>query len=355
MFCPQCGKKCPDDARFCEHCGSLIDPAPAPRPAPMPRPAPGPQPAPMPRPAPGPFPPSAPIAPPPMQMRKKSHAGLVAVLLALVLLLAAAGGGVYYLLQLRTANEAALSDNLMDYVWDCCEADIIEYYDEALAEPYSERGYKVEKKASSFSMRPQAEKDTFSVSGSVDIIDRNAGDAVYRVDITGTVKTDLLRRNFTWDLECDFEEPPEREPEDQPEGQPDDKAPEGAGTQEPAPATPQPGDAPAVDPNVVDPGGPLPAEEESGYLWPTDSQYITDADLANFTRKEIMLMRNELYARYGCSFRDEEIRTYFEAQSWYVANPNLLAVDFKREWFNEYETANLDTILNYERAKGWKK
>ena len=29
MFCPQCGKSCPDDSRFCEHCGSLIEAAPA--------------------------------------------------------------------------------------------------------------------------------------------------------------------------------------------------------------------------------------------------------------------------------------------------------------------------------------
>lgn len=326
MFCPQCGKKCPDDSRFCEHCGSMIQPPPAPAPAPRPVSAPG------------PFPAAAPVAPP-VLVKKKSRAGLIAALAAVVVLLAAAGGGAFYVMQLRSANEAALSASLMDHMWDYCEADVIEYYDGVLAEPYDERGYKVDMKSSSFTFRPQTEKNVFPVTGRVDIIDRNDEGAVYRVDIEGTVRTDFLRKNFDWDLSYDFEEPPVREPEN--EEQPEDQPPEAAGEQAPAPEDSIPPDNPLI-------------EEESGYLWPTDSQYITDADLSGFSRKEIMLMRNELYARYGCSFRDEEIRTYFESRSWYKPNPDLLAVDFLREWFNEYETANLDTILNYEKAQGWR-
>ena len=97
MFCPQCGKKCPDDSRFCEHCGSMIQPPPAP--------------------APVPFPAAAPVAPP-VLVKKKSHAGLIAALAAVVVLLAAAGGGAFYVMQLRSANEAALSASLMDHMWD---------------------------------------------------------------------------------------------------------------------------------------------------------------------------------------------------------------------------------------------
>lgn len=357
MFCPQCGKKCPDDSRFCEHCGSLIEAGPSPvRPGSDPlsaavseietnvRRA---QIVPVPAPAPAPVP----LAPPSVRVQKKSHAGLIAALVIVFVLLLAAGGGAFYVFHLRSSNEAALSENLMDHMWEHCEEKIVDYYDDALSKPYSERGYKIDRKASSFSLRSTGEKDVFAVSGSVDIIDRTVDDASYEVEIEGTAKSDFLRRQLTdWDLEYRFEEPPAREPEDDSQAEPDGQEPEDAAGQEPAPdgqPDAQPGDAAGTQ------GGS--SAVQSDYLWPTDTQYITSDDLDNFTRKEIMLMRNELYARYGCRFQDEEIRTYFESQSWYEPNPDLLAVDFKREWFNEYETANLDTILNYERAMGWKK
>lgn len=330
MFCPQCGKKCPDDSRFCEHCGSPITPAPAPAPTPFSAPAPAP--APVPRPG------YVPITPPPVQLKKKSHAGLIVVIAVLAVLLAAAGGGAFFVMQLRSDNEAALSDQLMDHMWERCQEKIVDYYDDALSKPYSEKGYKIDRESSDFSLRPTDERDVFSVRGSVDVVDRTVDGASYEVEIEGTATTDFLRKKFTgWDLEYHFEEPPARKEE--------------APAEEPAPETAA-GQPPASDAAQPD---TAPAEEADAYLWPTDSQYITDADLASFTQKEVMLMRNELYARYGCSFRDEEIRTYFESQSWYIANPDLLAVDFPREWFNEYETANLDTILNYEKAMGWRK
>jgi hypothetical protein len=278
-------------------------------------------------------------------MQRKSHAGLIIALVMVFLLLAAAGGGAFYVFHLRSANEAALSENLMDHMWERCEEEIIDYYDDALPEPYSERGYKIDRKASAFSLRPTAEKDVVAVSGRVDIIDRTVDDASYEVEIEGTAKMDFMRQKLTdWDLEYHFEEPPVREAEDEPDDKPEA---EDDSQQEPAPDV-QPGESAGVP-------GSGSADPQSMYLWPTDTQYITSDDLDGFARKEIMLMRNELYARHGCSFQDEEIRTYFEAQSWYDPDPDLLAIDFKREWFNEYETANLDTILNYERAMGWKK
>ena len=89
MFCPQCGKSCPDDSRFCEHCGSLIEAAPAsggPRgdhlsaavseiEANVRRTQAVPSPAPV-------FVPAA----PPVQVQKKSHAGLVIALVMVFLL-----------------------------------------------------------------------------------------------------------------------------------------------------------------------------------------------------------------------------------------------------------------------------
>lgn len=110
------------------------------------------------------------------------------------------------------------------------------------------------------------------------------------------------------------------------------------------------------DDNVREPvwDDSLAADASEYCIWPTDTKYITYNDLSPFSRNEIMLMRNELYARYGCSFQNEEIRNYFIKQSWYTPDPDRLAVDFNVEQFSEIERTNLETIINYEKAMGWR-
>ncbi|MCI8478147.1 MAG: YARHG domain-containing protein [Oscillospiraceae bacterium] len=90
------------------------------------------------------------------------------------------------------------------------------------------------------------------------------------------------------------------------------------------------------------------------YLYPTHSQYITRSELNQYTHEEIILIRNEMYARHGCNFSDSKIRTYFEGQSWYYPISGLNASNFDASVFNEYEKSNLDTILSYEKDMGWK-
>lgn len=92
----------------------------------------------------------------------------------------------------------------------------------------------------------------------------------------------------------------------------------------------------------------------SGYLLPTDTEYITEADLSGFTREEVTLIRNELFARHGYNFSSESIRSYFEAQSWYEPVPGVDASSFDPAVFNDYEQKNLATILSYERSMGWR-
>ena len=92
----------------------------------------------------------------------------------------------------------------------------------------------------------------------------------------------------------------------------------------------------------------------SDYLYPSDSQYITDYELSQFTHEEIVLIRNEIYARHGCNFNDPTIRSYFESQSWYYPIDGLNASNFDSSVLNEYELTNIDTILAYEREMGWR-
>ena len=100
--------------------------------------------------------------------------------------------------------------------------------------------------------------------------------------------------------------------------------------------------------------GDDPATATEDYLLPTDSRYIDRSDLVPFTREEVSLIRNEIYARYGYQFSSREIQDYFNRQSWYVPVEGLNASTFDTGVFNAYEQANLETILAYEREMGWR-
>lgn len=93
---------------------------------------------------------------------------------------------------------------------------------------------------------------------------------------------------------------------------------------------------------------------DSDYILPSDTQYITEYDLYSLTKEEVVLARNEIYARYGYSFQSENIRVYFAAQPWYHEDTSVNANTFGTAQMNDYERANLETIQQYEKDMGWK-
>lgn len=94
-----------------------------------------------------------------------------------------------------------------------------------------------------------------------------------------------------------------------------------------------------------------PIISSSNYLFPSDTKYITKADLDGLTKDEVALIRNEIYARHGYIFTtNKTVKAYFESQSWYKPNSN-----FSESMFNEIERANKDFIVKYEKEKGWRK
>lgn len=90
------------------------------------------------------------------------------------------------------------------------------------------------------------------------------------------------------------------------------------------------------------------------YILPTDTKLISYSDLTGLSKEETVLARNEIYARYGYSFQSQNIRDYFNAQSWYRADPDVNASTFGTSQMSEIERANLETIQQYERNMGWK-
>lgn len=95
------------------------------------------------------------------------------------------------------------------------------------------------------------------------------------------------------------------------------------------------------------------AVEVAQYILPeSDSRFLTKDDLDGLTQEECRLARNELFARHGRIFQDESLRAYFESLEWYQGT--VLPDDFDESVFNEYEFANRDLIVEYEKEQGYR-
>lgn len=78
-----------------------------------------------------------------------------------------------------------------------------------------------------------------------------------------------------------------------------------------------------------------------------DLRYIDEYELKDLTAYSCRIARNEIYARHGRVFKDKELQEYFNSKSWYYPDKNA---NIK---LNKYETENVNTILNYEKAMGY--
>lgn len=90
--------------------------------------------------------------------------------------------------------------------------------------------------------------------------------------------------------------------------------------------------------------------EDADYIFPESSTtYLDEGVLYNYTPYELMLGRNEIYARHGRIFDDPEIQTYFESKSWYEGTISGDEFDSQVDSiFNEYEKENVELISRVE-------
>lgn len=90
----------------------------------------------------------------------------------------------------------------------------------------------------------------------------------------------------------------------------------------------------------------------SEYILPfSDAQYYLEQELEQLTREELRLARNEIYARKGRTFNDQQLQSYFNRCSWYQGT--IEPDKFKEQWLNVYELANRDLIVLYEQKMGY--
>ena len=84
-----------------------------------------------------------------------------------------------------------------------------------------------------------------------------------------------------------------------------------------------------------------------GYMIPqSSSRRLTYADIAGLSSWQLMIARNEIYARHGRRFNDADIQAYFNAQSWYSGTVD--AENFDTSWLSSVEIYNIDFIQSYE-------
>ena len=95
---------------------------------------------------------------------------------------------------------------------------------------------------------------------------------------------------------------------------------------------------------------PAPAIGPGTYIFPDSAgRYLTEEELAGLTDRDLMLARNEIFARHGYIFTTDWIQGYFLTQGWYRGT--VPAVQFDSSVFNDYERANIDLIVRVEAER----
>ena len=76
-----------------------------------------------------------------------------------------------------------------------------------------------------------------------------------------------------------------------------------------------------------------------------EDRALTEQNLHGLSLHELLLLRNEIYARHGRMFHADWLQQYFSFQPWYNADEN-----FKDEELSGTDKVNVETIVKYENT-----
>lgn len=95
-----------------------------------------------------------------------------------------------------------------------------------------------------------------------------------------------------------------------------------------------------------------PMQNGEYFFADSNSRYLTDEDMAQYSSDQLMLAKNEIYARHGRKFVTDYIADYFGGKSWYQGQIDPESFDAQADSiFNEYELANIQKIAQWEEIK----
>jgi hypothetical protein len=75
----------------------------------------------------------------------------------------------------------------------------------------------------------------------------------------------------------------------------------------------------------------------------TSLTYLTEDDLKDFSKEELRLMRNEIFAFHGYKFESKDLNDYFSKMDWYKPSDEDVT-----ENLNSFEKANIILIKKLE-------
>ena len=88
----------------------------------------------------------------------------------------------------------------------------------------------------------------------------------------------------------------------------------------------------------------------SYYLIPDSNwRYLTRDELEAYSTYDLYLARNEIYARYGRLFANQDLQNYFWSQGWY--NGTIAPGDFDTMWMSQVERDNAQLMLQIEQER----
>ncbi|MES2437769.1 MAG: YARHG domain-containing protein [Verrucomicrobiota bacterium] len=76
----------------------------------------------------------------------------------------------------------------------------------------------------------------------------------------------------------------------------------------------------------------------------SSTRELTEKDVENLKNEELRIMRNEIYARHGYSFKLADMREHFDKLDWYMP----MAIDITTK-LTKVEKANAELIKRYEK------
>ena len=82
----------------------------------------------------------------------------------------------------------------------------------------------------------------------------------------------------------------------------------------------------------------------------SSTQLLTGDEVEGFSREQLCVARNEILARQGWLFDDEDLREYFYSKPWYM--PSIPAAEFDYDSLSTVEQNNISLIRYYEEHDG---
>lgn len=91
---------------------------------------------------------------------------------------------------------------------------------------------------------------------------------------------------------------------------------------------------------------------QDDYLLPdVATKAYTKSDLSSKSDYDLYLARNEVFAKYGRKFKNDDLNQYFSTKSWYVPTYDPATFDSMPTPLNDLEQANVNLIRQIEAER----